>query len=175
MHYYSTIYGYVPISSWDDSFVTPVLWLRYWEGLFAHTWFEQVCSTLADQTCPTEIIRLNLFPFTLKEKAKAWLLTLRSNSISTWNALHEAFIKKFFPNRLTTDVLRQIKMFTQKEGENFAQVWERFKDLLLVCPHHGFEKWHTVSFFYNGLKPRNEEVGWNYVLWWISGQEWRRG
>ena len=33
--------------------------------------FEQVCSTFADQTCPTEIIRLKLFPFTLKEKAKA--------------------------------------------------------------------------------------------------------
>ena len=45
--------------------------------------FEQVCSTFADQTYPTEIIRLKLFPFTLKEKAKAWLLTLRPNSIST--------------------------------------------------------------------------------------------
>ena len=49
-------------------------------------------------------------------------------------------------------------MFTQKEGETFAQVWEHFKDLLLVCHHHGFEKWRTVSFFYNGLNPSMKKL-----------------
>ena len=45
--------------------------------------FEQVCNTLSDQTCPRDIIRLMLFPFTLKNKAKPWLLSLRPNSITS--------------------------------------------------------------------------------------------
>ena len=30
--------------------------------------------------------------------------------------------------------------------------------MLLVCPHHGFEKWRTVSFFYDGLKPAMKKL-----------------
>ena len=48
-------------------------------------------------------------------------------------------------------------MFAQKDGETFAQVWEHFKDLLLVCPHHGFEKCGTVSFFYDWLNPSTKK------------------
>src|SRR3954468_7065387 len=33
----------------------------------------------------------------------------------------------------------------------FSECWERFKDLLLKCPHHGFEVWRLVQYFYNGL------------------------
>ena len=78
-----------------------------------------------DQTCPKEITKLKLFPITLMDRAKAWLLSLKLGSIFTWFALHDAFLKKFFPNRLTTDLMRQIKTFSQKENEKFVQAWER--------------------------------------------------
>ena len=74
--------------------------------------FDKVCETFSDQTCPKEITNLKLFPFTLKEKSKAWLLSLKPRSIFTWSALHGPFLKKFFPNRLTTDFMRQIKTFS---------------------------------------------------------------
>ena len=82
--------------------------------------FDQVCSTLSDQTCPKDIIRLKLFPITLKNKAKAWLMTLRPSSIRTWSDMHEAFLKKFYPTRLATDLMRQIKTFSQRENEHFV-------------------------------------------------------
>ena len=41
--------------------------------------------------------------------------------------------------------------FSSKDNETFFQCWERFKELLLTCPHHGYETWHTISFFYEGL------------------------
>ena len=41
--------------------------------------------------------------------------------------------------------------FSQKENETFFQCWERFKELLLACPHHGYETWGVISFFYDGL------------------------
>ena len=42
-------------------------------------------------------------------------------------------------------------MFNQKAGESLRQAWDRFKDLLNMCPHHGFESWRLVSYFYDGL------------------------
>ena len=78
--------------------------------------FEEVCSTFADQTCPIEIVRLKLFPFSLKEKAKAWLLSLRPRSITSWHNMNEAFLKKIYPKHLTTSMMRQFKLFTQKEN-----------------------------------------------------------
>ena len=57
-----------------------------------------------DQTCLIDVIRLELFQFTLKDKAKVWLLSLKPNSISTWAALSTLFLKKFFPSRRTKEL-----------------------------------------------------------------------
>ena len=35
--------------------------------------FEEVCNTYNDLNCSTNTIRLKLFPFSLKDKAKTWL------------------------------------------------------------------------------------------------------
>ena len=83
--------------------------------------FDDVCETFSNQSCPSEITKLKLFPFTLKDKAKSLLLSVRPGSIFTWSALYDAFLKKFFPNRLTTDLIRQIKTFSQKENKKFVQ------------------------------------------------------
>jgi len=39
--------------------------------------FEEVCNTYNDLNCIMNTIRLKLFPFSLKEKAKTWLQNLR--------------------------------------------------------------------------------------------------
>ena len=45
----------------------------------------------------------------------------------------------------------QITWFNQKDGESLYDAWERFKEMLRLCPHHGLEKWLIVHTFYNGL------------------------
>ncbi|CAL2257708.1 unnamed protein product [Prunus armeniaca] len=47
--------------------------------------------------------------------------------------------------------------FSQKDTESLPQAWERFKDLLMLCPHHGFERWRVVSHFYDGLTPKDRQ------------------
>jgi hypothetical protein len=42
-------------------------------------------------------IRLKLFPFSLKDKAKTWLQNIRSASIRAWDEMQQQFLKKFFP------------------------------------------------------------------------------
>nr|GEW73812.1 reverse transcriptase domain-containing protein [Tanacetum cinerariifolium] len=34
--------------------------------------------------------------------------------------------------------------------------WERFKDLLRQCPHHGFSELHQLDIFYNALNPNDQ-------------------
>ena len=118
--------------------------------------FDEVCATFDDQTCTNEIVKLKLFPFSLKDKAKNWLNSLKPRSIGTWQEMQAEFLKKFFPTHKTNALKRQIQNFSQNSNEVFFQCWERFKDLLNSCPHHGFEKWRLISFFYEGLTPETK-------------------
>nr|GFA41294.1 hypothetical protein [Tanacetum cinerariifolium] len=45
----------------------------------------------------------------------------------------------------------------QKFDESFHEAWERYKDLLRACPHHGFTELHKLDTFYNTLNPANQE------------------
>jgi hypothetical protein len=57
--------------------------------------FEEVCNTYNDSNCSMNIIRLKLFPFSLKDKAKTWLQNLRPRSIRAWDEMQQQFIKFF--------------------------------------------------------------------------------
>ena len=61
------------------------------------------------------------------------------------------FYNKFFPMSKVNEYRKEISSFTQEEDEKFSESWERFKDLLIKCPPHGYEKWRLVQFFYQGL------------------------
>ena len=48
--------------------------------------------------------------------------------------------------------MQDINTFRQLEGENLAEAWYRFHELLRKCPHHILIKWMQVHTFYNGLR-----------------------
>jgi len=72
--------------------------------------------------------------------------------------MQQQFLKKFFPSHRTNSFKRQITTFNQKPGETFYQCWDRYKELLNTCPHHGFETWRLVSHFYEGLTPKDRQM-----------------
>nr|GEW86205.1 reverse transcriptase domain-containing protein [Tanacetum cinerariifolium] len=45
----------------------------------------------------------------------------------------------------------------QKFDESFHEAWERYKDLLRACPHHGFTELHQLDTFYNALNPADQD------------------
>ena len=102
--------------------------------------FEEVVATFHNQVGANDIIRLKFFLFSLKERAKSWLYSLRPGSTGTWGEMTHEFFKKYFPEHKTNALKRQISKFSQKESEALCQAWERFKDLLNLCPHHGYER-----------------------------------
>ena len=64
-------------------------------------------------------MRLKFFPFTLKDKGKVWLNSLRPRSIRSWPELHVEFLKNFFPAHRTSGLKRQISNFVAMENEKF--------------------------------------------------------
>ncbi|GKA16990.1 hypothetical protein Tco_0696827 [Tanacetum coccineum] len=47
--------------------------------------------------------------------------------------------------------------FQQRFDESFCEAWERFKDLLRACPHHGFMELHQIDTFYNSLTSTDQD------------------
>ncbi|RVW60225.1 hypothetical protein CK203_097075 [Vitis vinifera] len=129
------------------------------ENPYAHIKeFEDVCNTFREGGASIDLMRLKLFPFTLKDKAKIWLNSLRPRSIHTWTDLQAEFLKKFFPTHRTNGLKRQISYFSAKENEKFYECWERYMEAINACPHHGFDTWLLVSYFYDGMSSSMKQL-----------------
>ena len=120
--------------------------------------FLDVCSTVKIQNFTDEALKLRLFPFSLKDRAKYWLSSLPPQTITTWAQLQQEFLRKYFPIGKTNQVRRDITGFAQEEGEQFYESWERFKELIRKCPHHQVPKWQLVQAFYDGLSGLNRQM-----------------
>ncbi|XP_024022668.1 uncharacterized protein LOC112091966 [Morus notabilis] len=113
--------------------------------------FLEICDTFKFNGVSSDAIKLRLFPFSLRDKAKGWLNSLPPGSITTWEDLAQKFLAKYFSPAKTAKMRNDITSFAQYDAESLYEAWERFKDLLRRCPHHGLPKWLQVQTFYNGL------------------------
>ncbi|RVW61989.1 hypothetical protein CK203_063935 [Vitis vinifera] len=78
-------------------------------------------------------------------------------SIRAWTNLQAEFLKKFFPTH-RTNLKRQISNFSAKENEKFYECWERYMEAINACPHHGFDTWLLVSYFYDGMSSSMKQL-----------------
>ncbi|GJX52292.1 reverse transcriptase domain-containing protein [Tanacetum coccineum] len=56
-----------------------------------------------------------------------------------------------------TNLCNEITNFRQYANETFYEAWDRFKDLLRACPHHGFLLTHQIDTFYNALNYNDQD------------------
>ena len=120
--------------------------------------FEEVSGTFMEGVIDLDLMRLKVFPLTLKDKEKIWLNSLRRRSIRNWAELQAEFLKKFFSTHKTNNLKRQIYTFATYENEKFYQCWERYLETINACPHHDFDTWMMVDHFYNGISPTMKEL-----------------
>ena len=59
------------------------------------------------------VIKLKLFPFSLKDKEESWFHNLSIRSINTWGEMVEAFFTKFFPPHRTSQFWVEITQLRQ--------------------------------------------------------------
>ena len=120
--------------------------------------FLEVCDTIKYNGVTEEALRLRLFPLSLGDRAKHWLTSQPPDSITSWNDLVQKFLTKFFPPSKIVQLVQEINTFGQLEGENLAEAWDRFHELLRKCPHHRLTRWIQVHTFYNGLRNATRTV-----------------
>ncbi|XP_062113989.1 uncharacterized protein LOC133824999 [Humulus lupulus] len=113
--------------------------------------FLEVCATVKMNGVTDDAIRLRLFPFSLRERARSWLQSLQPRTITTWDEMARKFLIKFFPPSKSAQLRSDIGQFRQLDQEPFYEAWERFKELLRRCPQHGYQNWMQVQIFYQGL------------------------
>nr|GEV58443.1 reverse transcriptase domain-containing protein [Tanacetum cinerariifolium] len=105
-------------------------------------YFNKITSTLKLPNVPNTSIKLMLFPFSLEGAARIWLEKEPPRSIFTWDDLVSKIINH--------------------------EAWDRFKDLLRACPHHGFSELYQLDTFYNALNSKDQDslnfaVGGNFL------------
>ncbi|GJW19208.1 reverse transcriptase domain-containing protein [Tanacetum coccineum] len=120
-------------------------------------YFNKITSTLKYKDVPETSIKLILFPFSIDGPTRIWLDKEPPRSILTWDDLVSKFINYFFPPSKTINLRNEISYFQQRFDESFYEAWDRFKDLLRACPHHGFSELHQLDTFYNGLNPSDQD------------------
>nr|GEX74008.1 hypothetical protein [Tanacetum cinerariifolium] len=86
-----------------------------------------------------------------------WLEKESPHFILTWKDLVSKFINEFFPSSRTTNLRNEILNFQQRFDESFHEAWDRYKDILRACPHHGFTELHQLDTFYNALNPADQD------------------
>nr|GEW92878.1 reverse transcriptase domain-containing protein [Tanacetum cinerariifolium] len=119
--------------------------------------FKRMTSTLKYRDVPNDAIKLMLFPYSLEGAARIWYEKELPNSILTWDDLVNKFVNQFFPPSKTTHLKNEISRFTQSFEETFGEAWERFKEMLRACPHHGFSELTQIDTFYNGLNEQDQD------------------
>jgi hypothetical protein len=60
------------------------------------TVFLEICDTYKSNGVSDDVLRLRLFPFSLRDMTRAWMHSLPAGSITTWDQLTEAFLPSIF-------------------------------------------------------------------------------
>ena len=80
--------------------------------------FLRMANTVKLNGVRPEVIKLHLFPFSLRDTAATWYESLPYGSVDTWEELVEAYLGRFFPPALTLERRREIIVFQQGEDES---------------------------------------------------------
>ncbi|XP_042046613.1 uncharacterized protein LOC121792653 [Salvia splendens] len=97
------------------------------------------------------LIKRVLFPFSLREKARAWYDSIPGYNIATFQELKTLFLLEYNSPMKIEKLREEITSFRQKYDESFAEAWKRFTELIRKCPSHGLAPGHDLLKFYKGL------------------------
>nr|GEY32169.1 reverse transcriptase domain-containing protein [Tanacetum cinerariifolium] len=108
-------------------------------------------DTMADQRTMAELLRAPT-----EGAARQWLEKEPRVLFSLGRILSQNSSMNSSPSR-TTNLRNEISNFQQWFDELFHEAWYRYKDILRVCPHHGFTELHLLDTFYNALNLADQD------------------
>ncbi|XP_021818812.1 uncharacterized protein LOC110760797 [Prunus avium] len=125
--------------------------------------FNMVSNMALTEGVTEEHLRMKVFPYTLKDKAKMWLNSLRPGLLTSWTEVQNKFLEKFFSTQKTDALRDKIMQFSQQADESFSEAWERFNNFLIQCPHHGLPTLVLMRIFYKALRVSSKAAVNNYA------------
>ena len=118
------------------------------ENMGRFMWME---NTVKLNEVRLEVIKLQLFPFSLRDVIATWFKSVPYGSMNNWEELVEAYMRRFFPPALTSEMRGEIIVFKQGEDESLYNSWERYERLLKRCPMHGIEITTQMDIFFHSM------------------------
>ncbi|KAL0427442.1 UNVERIFIED_CONTAM: hypothetical protein Slati_2919000 [Sesamum latifolium] len=106
--------------------------------------FLKICNTYKFNGISDDAIRIRICPFSVCDISKDWLQSLPAESFTTWAALTQKYLAKYFPHAKTAKMLNDITSFVQLDRGSLYDAWERFKNMLRKCPHHELPIWRQL-------------------------------
>ena len=100
--------------------------------------FLRMANTVNLNGVRPEVIKLHLFPFSLRDIAATWYESLPYGLVDTWEELVEAYLGRFFPPSLKTERRREIIVFQQGEDESLYTTWGKVQKTDEEMPY----AWH---------------------------------
>jgi hypothetical protein len=82
--------------------------------------FVELCEMHTYKDVESDIIKLKLCPFSLRGKAKDWLLSLPKTSIDSWAKCKDAFIGRYYPHAKIIALCSNIMKFSQFDNKHVA-------------------------------------------------------
>ncbi|KAA3470662.1 protein FAR1-RELATED SEQUENCE 5-like [Gossypium australe] len=86
---------------------------------------------------PKEALRLRLFPYSLRDRARAWLNALLSSTVTSWNEICQKFLLRHNPPNMNAKLRNNITSFRKFEDETLYEAWERFKEKVVNASANG--------------------------------------
>ncbi|KAK8600539.1 hypothetical protein V6N12_050392 [Hibiscus sabdariffa] len=90
--------------------------------------FLEICNSFKIHGVSNDVLKLKLFPYSLTNKAKAWLNNLPPGSLRSWTDLCRSFLSKFSYSNMTDHLRNQITSFRQEDDEAMHEAWEHYRD-----------------------------------------------
>ncbi|KAK8548182.1 hypothetical protein V6N12_061100 [Hibiscus sabdariffa] len=79
--------------------------------------FMEIRNSFKIHGISNDVLKLKLFPYSLRDKAKEWLNNLPPGSFKSWTKLCRSFLAKFNYNNLTNKLHSEITSFMQEDDE----------------------------------------------------------
>ena len=117
-----------------------------------HLWeFNLLCNTTIIKGVSPDALRLKLFPYSLKGKARNWFYS-HHKEFTTWEECATTFTHSYIPREKAVTIQIKIITFCQSASETIAEACERYQGHLWTCPNHGMKEDFLLHNFYDSLR-----------------------
>ncbi|KAK8713477.1 hypothetical protein V6N13_148693 [Hibiscus sabdariffa] len=102
--------------------------------------FLEVCDSFRQQGVHEDVLKLKLFPYSLRDRARAWLSGVPAGSLESWADLCRSFLMRYNPPNMHTQLRNDIASFRQADDESMMMLDASANGTLLdKSPEEAFE------------------------------------